>query len=107
MKHYRTSVFAVGPGHRTPNTLLLLDERDRYLREAARLHCIGMSNHQASDFLSSRLARYRGSGWRRDASEATCPVRLKGRVEACCWLILKSRDAVPGDRTVRDVLARA
>ena len=31
----QASLLMVGPGHRTPETLLRLDERDRFLRQAA------------------------------------------------------------------------
>jgi hypothetical protein len=93
-------------GHRSNETLLRLDERDHFLREAARLHCVGMSDRQAAAFLRTRLARYRASAWERDRSEDGCPPRLANRIEASCWRILKCRDAVPSERLVRLVLAR-
>jgi hypothetical protein len=34
--------------------MLALDERDRYLREAARLYCIGMSGRQAGAWLQTK-----------------------------------------------------
>jgi hypothetical protein len=95
----------VGPGHRSADTLLRLDERDRYLREAASRFCIGMSDRQASEFLRMKLTRYRSGAWRRHQAENLMPPKLAGRIEASCWRILKCRDAIPGDRLVRDVLA--
>jgi hypothetical protein len=94
-------------GHRSYEFDLRLIERDKYLREAAARFCAGMSDRQAAAMLRTKLMRYREGGWRRDASETTPPTRLAGRIEAYCWRILKSRDAIPGDRTVRDALARS
>ena len=78
-------------GHRTPADMLSRDERNYYLREAARLHCAGMSDRQAASHLHTKLARYQQGGWRRDRSENLCPPRLAGRIEATLWCTLKSR----------------
>lgn len=86
--------------------MLSRDERDRYLREAADRFYIGMSDRQAAAFLRAKLMRYREGSWRRDASENLCPVRHGGTITELLWSILKVRDAIPGDRLVRDVLAR-
>jgi hypothetical protein len=39
--------------------MLLLDERDHYLREAARRFCVGMSDRAAAEMLHSKLGLYR------------------------------------------------
>ena len=93
-------------GHRSLADMLSRDERDRYLIEAARLHCAGMSDRAAAAMLHMKLSRYREGGWRRERSEALCPPRLAGRVEASCWRILRCRDAVPSARSIRLTLAR-
>ena len=105
-KPLRHPLLPVGPGHRSAETLLRLDERDRYLREAASRFCIGMSDRAAAAVLFTKLARYREGAWRRDASEALCPVRHRGTVTQFLWMVLKCRDAVPGERLIRLVLAR-
>ena len=81
MRPHRASAFADavpferGPGRRTPATLLALDERDRFLREAAQRYCVGLSSRAAAAWLHVKLARYRESAWRRDRVETLCPPR--------------------------------
>ena len=93
-----------GPGHRTPQTLLLIDERDRYLREAARFFR-SPSDRETARRLRSALLTYRSCAWQRDYAEDLCPVRYAGTVKAALWKTLKAVDAIPGDRTVRAALA--
>jgi hypothetical protein len=107
MKQHRPSEFISGPGHRTPATMLALDERDRYLRAAADRYCFGMRDNAAADYLHAKLSRYASTAWQRDRVEALCPPRLAGRIEALLWCALKSRDHVPSERLIRLVLARA
>lgn len=104
MKPIRHPLVSAGPGRRTPQTLLLLDERDRYLREAARLYCAGMSDREAAAFLRVRLSRYREGAFRRDASEVLCPARHRGYLMEYCWMILKVSDYVPSEMTIRRAL---
>ena len=92
-------------GRRTPQTLLLIDERDRYLIEAARLHCVGMSDRQAAAHLRVALLRYQTGAWRRERIEATCPPRHAGKLTAALWLLLKTRDHVPSTATIRRSLS--
>jgi hypothetical protein len=108
MKPHRPSAFAgalpVGAGHPTPAQMLSRDERDRYLVEAADRYCIGMSDNAAADYLLVRLARYRETAWRKDGVEALCPARHRGSITEFFWMVLKSRDRLPGERLVREVL---
>jgi hypothetical protein len=53
------------------------------------------------------LMRYRDGRWRRDRSELTCPVQHHGKLVQTMWRVLKVRDAIPSDRTIRAVLARS
>jgi hypothetical protein len=94
-----------GRGRRTPATLLVLDERDRYLIEAARAHFSGLS-HQTARSLRSRLLVYRQGRWRRSCSEVWNPHPAE-RIEAVLWMLLRVRDAIPSERTIRAVLARS
>ena len=94
-----------GRGRRTPATLLALDERDCYLRKAADLHCTGMSDRAAAAWLGVRLLRYRQGAWRRHRTEALCPPRLAGRIDALMWCALKCSDRVVSARSIRRVLA--
>jgi hypothetical protein len=50
--------FERGPGHRMPQTMLLIDERDKLLIEAARRFCIGMSDRQAAHRVRTALLRH-------------------------------------------------
>jgi hypothetical protein len=95
-----------GRGHRSPADILARDERDHFLRAAADRFCTGMSDRAAATHLRAKLARYRENGWRRDRSNALCPPRLAGRIDALMWCVLKVRDQVPSERLIRLVLAR-
>ena len=110
MKPHRPSVFADavpvdGRGHRSWNTKLLIDERDRYLIEAAKFYP-GCRDREVARRLRSALAIYRAGRWRRDCSEALCP-HAAGTVTAALWRLLKVCDAVPSDRLIRGVLAQS
>jgi len=98
--------WSLGRGHRTPQTLLLLDERDAFLREAARHHCVGMSDREAARYLHIALLRYQTDAWRRTRVEALCPPRHAGLLDGLLWAILKVADQVPSERLIRAVLAR-
>jgi hypothetical protein len=91
---------------RTPAVQLLIDERNALIRDAARFYS-GCTDRETARQLLIALARYRNGRWRRDSAEATCPVKLKGKLEQTLWLILKTLDAIPSDRTVRAALAQS
>ena len=93
-----------GPGHRTPATLLAINERDRYLRAAADRFCTGMSGRTAGEMLRTKLLRYRSGAWRRDACENLCPARYKSTINELLWMTLKARDRVPSTMTIRRAL---
>jgi hypothetical protein len=109
MKPVRPSALAgalpVGPGHRLPLTLLNLTVRDHFLRLAGEIHCAGLSDRQAAEFLHKRLSRYREFSWQRDRIAAECPRRLYGRVEGLLWAALKCSDRLVGVELIRKVLA--
>jgi hypothetical protein len=111
MKPDRPSMFGdaapVGPGHRLPMTLLHLTVRDLFLRAAAEIHCKGLSDRQAAEWLHKKLSRYRECAWQRDCFEEQCPQRLYGRVNGLLWAALKCSDRVVSERTIRRALAAA
>lgn len=107
MRPIRHPLVPAGPGHRSPQTMLALDERDALLREAADRFCVGMSDRAAAAYLSVRLTRYAECAWRRERGEALCPPRHVGTITGLLWMILKARDRVPSERLIRYVLARA
>jgi hypothetical protein len=98
--------YASGPGRRTPAVRLVLDERDKLFREAARCHCVGMSDRQAAATLRSALLRYQTGRWRRTRVETTCP-EPRDRLASVLWMLLRVRDAIPSERTIRSALSRA
>lgn len=105
MKHHHP--FVPGPGVRTPQTLLWLDERNRFLVEAAAFFR-DPSDREVARQLRSALAIYRACAWRRDASLNLCPPKYAGTVKAAFWKCCKAVDATPpGVETIRKVLARA
>jgi hypothetical protein len=86
-------------------TLLHLAVRNLFLRLAAEIHCAGMSDRQAAEWLHKKLARYRECAWQRDRFEQECPSKLYGRVEGLLWAALKCADNVPSSRTIRRKLS--
>jgi hypothetical protein len=110
MKPHRASAFADaapldGKGRRSNETLLRIDERDRYLIEAAKYYP-GLSHHEIARQLRTALLNYRNGRWRRDRAEALCPPQHKGKLVQTLWCLLKTKDAIPGERLIRYVLAR-
>lgn len=89
-----------GPGHRTPQTQLLIDERDKLLTEAARFFP-GASDREVARRLRVALSRYRDGRWLRDRTEAGCPEQYVGTLTQGLWLILRTRDCVPSEMTIR------
>jgi hypothetical protein len=91
--------FTLTRGHRSPNTLLLLPERKHYLREAARFFPMCSQREQARR-VRIALLRYQGGRWRRERIETTCPARCRD-LDAVLWKLLKVRDHVPSEMTIR------
>lgn len=105
MKQLRHPLVA-GPGCRTPQTLLLIDERDALLREVARFFP-GCSDREIARRLHIALLRYRDGRWQRERADLTCPKAHAGRLTAVLWAILKTRDYVPSERLIRAALSGA
>ena len=101
MKHER---FLEGRGKRTPSTLLMIDERDALLVEAARFFP-GCSDREIARRLRTSLVTYQNGRWRRDRVEALCPPQHTGKLTAVMWAILKTKDYVVSERLLRTVLA--
>lgn len=94
-----------GRGKRSNETLLRIDERGHFFREAARRCCVGMRNRPAAAFLRTKLARYREGAWRRDRVEALCPARHRGTVTEMLWCVLKVSGRLVSERTIRRTLS--
>jgi hypothetical protein len=92
-------------GKRSDETMRALAERDRLIAEAAATFMSDRSSLSAATRLHEALSRYQQGGWRRHRTEHQCPTRLCGRLDGYCWRILRARDAVPSERTIRRVLA--
>lgn len=110
MKPQRPSAFADavpvdGRGRRSPQTRLLIDERDRLLIEAVKFYS-GLSQREAARHLHTVLTRYQTGRWRRSRVDLTCP-HDAGRLDAVLWMILRTRDHVPRERTIRAALSRS
>lgn len=92
-------------GHRTPQTMLLLNERGQFLRAARDRFCSGMSDNAAAAMLHAKLGRYREGAWRRDRSLDECPARHRGTIAEYCWMVFKVSGHVPSERSIRRALA--
>lgn len=95
-----------GSQGRTPQFMAALDERDRLLREAARDFLPDLLEaHQARE-LHRRWTLYEASGWRRgERSLPVAPAHGVGTLEGRLWAVLRLRDNVLGERTIRRTLA--
>ena len=99
MKPLRHPLVA-GPGCRTPQTLLLIDERAALLREAARFYP-GLSQRETARLIRVALSRYQGARWQRERADLTCPVQHAGKLTAVLWKLLRVRDHHSGSRRSR------
>ena len=93
-----------GRGRRSRQTELLISERNQLLVEAAKFYP-GASDRKSARQLHTALSRYRAGAWRRDREVFTCPVQHRGKLTAVLWAILRTRDHVPSEMTIRRALA--
>jgi hypothetical protein len=99
--NYAVPIGLRGPGRRTPDTRASLFIRDALLAEAATLFCRGASSNAAASAIYRRLALYRAGAWRRHRAEQQLPPVLVGRIEELLWHVLKARDVLPSQRSIR------
>ena len=83
-----------------------LVQRDALLIEIARRFYSGLSDRETAHRLRSRLLIYRNGRWRRTCSELKSPHDPES-LDAAFWCLLRIKDAIPGERLIRYVLARA
>lgn len=95
---------ADGRGHRLPSTTLRLAIRDHLLREAAKFYP-GASDREVAHLIHIQLVRYRQGRFRRDRTCDVCPACHAGRLTALLWTILKVRDHVASEMTIRRAIA--
>jgi hypothetical protein len=88
-------------GKRLADTMLALGERDRWLAEAASRFLPDQSSRSAARILRTRLLRYQQGAWRRERTAETVPPRRRDRLDGHFWMILRARDHVPSERTIR------
>jgi hypothetical protein len=93
-------------GHRRPETLAAIDERDRLMGEAVARFMPGESSRGAARRLHEALERFSAGAWRRERGASSCPPRHAGRIEAVLWEILRARDHVPSVGTIRAAIGR-
>lgn len=104
MKPLRHPLVPDGRGHRSPQTLLLIDERDKLLIAASKFYP-GASGREAARQIHIALSRYRDGRWRRDRSEDRCPVQHRGKLTALLYALLRTRDATVSAMTIRRAIA--
>ena len=91
-------------GRRSIGLLAALGQRDRLLIEAAARFYPGCSQRETARLIHIALSRFRDGRWRRDRIEALCPVQHRGKLTATLWRLLKVRDHVPSEMTIRRAL---
>ena len=52
------------------------------------------------------LSTYRDGRWRRDRSELRCPPHHVGKLTEVLYLLLRTRDVLVSERTIRMILSR-
>jgi hypothetical protein len=85
--------------HRTPQTRFLIDERDALLRAAAKFYP-SLSARETARQLRRALLHYQLGKWRRTYTALTSPHDPE-RLDAVLWSLLKVRDAIPSEMTIR------
>jgi hypothetical protein len=103
MTHAEPLRMVAGHG-RLPETIAAINKRDGLIREAARRFYVGMSDREAARRLRSALTVYAAGRWRRDCSEAACPIQHRGKLIEILYRMLRVRDHVPSDPTFRRAL---
>jgi hypothetical protein len=93
-------------GHRRPETLAALDERDRLLSECASRFMPGDSARAAAHRMHDALVRYQCGPWRRERTSSGMPAHRHGP-GAYYWRLLKVRDYVPSERVIRRAIDAA
>jgi len=101
----RHPVVVDGRGQRSPRTVLMLTVRDYLLCEACRRHFPGLSQREAARLIRIALIRYRQGRFRRERTCDACPACHAGKLTGVLWLLLKIRDAIPSEMTVRRAIA--
>jgi hypothetical protein len=91
-----------GRGRRTPQTMLLLDERKKYLIEAAQFYP-GCTDREIARRLHAALSTYRAGRFRRDRND-TCPIQYRGTLREQLYFLLRVRDHVPSEPAIRRAL---
>jgi hypothetical protein len=94
-------------GRRLAETVLVIGERDRWFAEAAGLFMRDQSSRAAAHRLHVALARYREGAWRRERTAETVPLCRRSRLDGHLWMILRARDAIPSERTIRAAIDAA
>jgi hypothetical protein len=95
-----------GPGQRSVSTRFRIEARDQLLRDAAALFFPDLPVAAQAEELHHALKRYFASAWMRERSEEACPVRHHGKIQAACWQILRSREAVLSNERIRKIIGR-
>ena len=90
-------------GHRLPEALVALDQRDMLIREAVAMFYPGSSHREAARRLHGALDLYRCTAWLRERGERECPSRHAGRLTGHLWRILNISAHVPSEALIRKI----
>ena len=93
------------PGQRSSHTQRILTERDRLVCEAAEEFWPLETRSEQARNLYQNWARYAASAWPRERALDRVPARRVGSVEARLWAIMRVKDHVISERSIRALLA--
>lgn len=92
------------PGQRSVRTRAAIAERDRLVAEAAAEFFSDEPPAAQARAIHERWTRYATSGWRRERALSTLPSIRHGKIEGRIWQIMKVRDFVLKERSIRGIL---
>jgi hypothetical protein len=98
----------IGPGQRSAATRARLAERDRLVREGAARFYPGARPARTAKLMATAMQRFEAVAWRHwpgESAPEACPDRYAHDVRSVAWRILKAGAAIPGERTIRRILA--
>lgn len=93
-----------GDGQRSAHTEANIEARDKLLRESAAEFFPGLLVTQQARGLHLRWTRYEASRWPHERTLDAVPPHRIATLEGRFWAILKKRDTVPAERTIRAIL---
>ena len=96
---------ATGPGQRKAATIASIASRDELLRAAAAEFFPDLRPAEQARDMHQHWRRYVAAGWPRERALEEPPERRRGTIEGALWRVMKTRDHLLAERSLRLILA--